>query len=182
MPTQNTALKIKATDFTTWLQEEETRVLYNNDDFKVLPVSPALGELSISPTVPKEFQSIDQYVVKINSPLPGISTRFQALQEWEGYVLSVGETTFSARLLDLTGGDEVEKEEADLLIQDLKDDDRDLLVPDAIFRWSIGYLFIGGSKRRTSQIIFRRLPRWTDEEFNKADQDGKVIASNISWK
>lgn len=104
-----------------------------------------------------------------------------AIQEWEGYVTGIGTETFTARLLDLTAGDKTEKEEIEFLISDIREDDFELLKEGAVFRWSIGYLVSGGSKQRTSHIVFRRLPKWSKKDLEKIEQESKEIALKIKW-
>ena len=87
---------------------------------------------------------------------------FHALQEWEGYVLEIGETDFVARLVDLTAGSEQEEEEAVIPLVELSDEDSANMRPGSIFRWVIGYeRTVAGTKKRVSQIVFRDLPAIT---------------------
>ena len=95
-------------------------------------------------------------------PLPQPAATFHALQEWEGYVLEIGETDFVARLVDLTAGSAQEKEEAVIPLIELSDEDSAKMRPGSIFRWVIGYERTAvGTKRRVSQIVFRDLPAIT---------------------
>jgi hypothetical protein len=106
----------------------------------------------------------------------------QPLQEWEGYVAEVGEEIFTARLLDVTAGGKYEEEIADFPIADLSDTDLELLKPGAVFRWVIGYQRqIGGTKRRVSQITFRRMPAWTKKDLLDATRKASSIAQSIEW-
>ena len=80
-------------------------------------------------------------------------------QEWEGYVIEVREDDFEARLLDLTAGDPVAREDAVIPLEELDDDDRATLAIGAIFRWVIGYeRSPAGARRSVSQIVFLDLP------------------------
>ncbi|MBR1206940.1 MULTISPECIES: hypothetical protein [unclassified Bradyrhizobium] len=117
-------------------------------------------------------------------PLPRQPTplSLQPLQEWEGYVSDVGNETFTARLLDVTAGGKYEDEAADFPISDLSETDLDLLKPGAVFRWVIGYQRqIGGTKRRVSQITFRRLPAWTKRDIAEASRRAESLAQSIEW-
>jgi hypothetical protein len=93
------------------------------------------------------------------------------LQEWEGQVQEVGSHYFSARLVDLTAGENEETEEAELPLDDLIESDRDLLVPGAVFRWVIGYRYLDGQKERFTRVVIRRLPMWTEQEIRSADRE-----------
>lgn len=108
--------------------------------------------------------------------------RFVVLQEWEGLVCDISEGAFVARLIDVTRKGSPD-EEADFLIEDLREDDRVLLRQGAIFRWVIGYdTKRDGTKRRASQLVFRRLPQWTRKEIDEADNQAKYLASTIEWQ
>jgi hypothetical protein len=115
------------------------------------------------------------------APPPTIS--LQPLQEWEGYVTEIGPETFTGRLVDVTARRKTEEEMADFPICDLSDDDRELLAPGAIFRWVIGYQRSkGGTKRRVSQITFRRLPGWTRKDLARAKDTAAELSREISWE
>jgi hypothetical protein len=107
---------------------------------------------------------------------------FSALQEWEGYVINIGKSTFLARLTDLSVGACRAEEQVELLIDDLSDDDRAILEPGRVFRWAIGYQRSrSGSKKRVSHIVFRRLPQWTRKELDQAIKEGQEIAEAMKW-
>ncbi len=98
-----------------------------------------------------------------------------ALQEWEGYVLETIGDDFVARLVDLTGGSSHEEEEAIIPLAEISDDDAAKLHVGAIFRWVIGYERApSGTKKRVSQIVFRDLPRVTEQDL----QQGREWARN----
>lgn len=81
-----------------------------------------------------------------------------ALQEWEGYVLEIGDGDFTARLVDLTAGATYEGEEADIPLCEVSAADAEKMQVGSIFRWVIGYERAAGPVRRVSQIVFRDLP------------------------
>lgn len=113
---------------------------------------------------------------------PPTSLSLHPLQEWEGYVSEVGEGMFTARLLDVTAGGKYEEEIADFPILDLSDTDQELLKPGAVFRWVIGYQrSTGGTKRRVSQVTFRRMPAWTKRDLSNAARKAADIAQSIEW-
>ena len=93
-----------------------------------------------------------------------------ALQEWEGYVIEIGETEFVARLTDLTANAKVEDEEAVIPLEEISDDDAAKLRLGGIFRWVIGYERSGtGTKKRVSQIVFRDLPVITKSDMREGE-------------
>jgi hypothetical protein len=103
-----------------------------------------------------------------------------ALQKWEGTVLDRGKDSFLARLTDRNrvGPDE----EAEILLDEVSEDDLPLVTPGAVFYWSIGY-YVGTNrqKRRISVIRFRRLPAWTEEELRLANQQAEHLRDLLGW-
>jgi hypothetical protein len=103
---------------------------------------------------------------------------FVALQEWEGVVTEIRDQGFTARLVDLTSSNP--DEESEFSTTEISDDDVDLVVLGAIFRWSVGVLKMpGGAKRATSQVVFRRLPQWTKRDLERADTIAKELANKF---
>ena len=95
------------------------------------------------------------------------------LQEWEGYVVSVGTDSFTARLLDLTAGSTHEEEEAEIPSEEVSEQDHCRIQTGAIFRWVIGYeRSTSGVRKRVSVIVFRDLPAITERDL----QDGRAWA------
>jgi hypothetical protein len=99
------------------------------------------------------------------------------LQEWEGIVEGVTDTLFKARLRDKTAGDQRAYEEAELSLDDVSPDDRELLREGAVFYLTSGRrMLASGRHELTSRIVFRRLPQWTQSKIDSA----KARARNIS--
>jgi hypothetical protein len=110
------------------------------------------------------------------APAVDVSKRpsFVGLQEWEGVVTEIRDRAFTARLMDLTYPKP--DEEGEFCTDEISEDDLNLVVPGAIFRWSVGVLKMpGGAKRPTSQIVFRRLPQWTKRDLERADGVAKEL-------
>lgn len=127
-----------------------------------------LENIDFDPLIPK--------IPKIES----FKSTFTPLQEWEGYVVEIGNDFFTARLIDITAESENEEEEADFPISDLSDSDKKLLKVGAIFRWAIGYRkSFSGNKQRISSIIFRRLPKWTNREKEENRKKAELLAASL---
>lgn len=109
--------------------------------------------------------SIDILPPSVQSlPTPSL----HALQEWEGYVTDIGDEEFEARLLDVTAGDAVEREDAVIPLDEVSAEDRRRMEPGSIFRWVIGYeRSIGGTKKPVSRIVFLDLPPITDKDIER---------------
>lgn len=153
-------------------------------------MNPAKGDDSPDPSddvfVPPTETSRDTALFRLPFPVKTRTRQFVSfhpIQEWEGTVTDVDGDTFMARLTDLTAGKRVAEEEADFLVDDLTDDDRQLLVPGAIFRWVVGYQRAsGGSKKRVSHVVFRRLPMLTEKDAAEAREEGTRRAAALKWE
>lgn len=117
-------------------------------------------------------------IVFKGGPVP--RQRFRSLQGWEGVVEEVSDRTFTARLFDLSRP-EIE-EVAEFEVAEVFEDDRSLLEPGAVFYWDIGYLETPGGRRRASEIRFRRLPAWTQEELDAAKKEAAEFRGLVDWK
>jgi len=104
---------------------------------------------------------------------------------WEGYVNAVYQDQgyFSATLIDLKQADfnsESEREpdhQAEFDIAEVSEFDRDLIVPGAVFYWSITYITSVSRQINTnSDIRFRRLPLWTKFELDAAHASSESLA------
>jgi len=149
-----------------------------------------LEEESQIDKIDENFDKLAEQTVNIGefSPpiikFPSISHRrnhMVSLQKWQGYVLKVTDNSLLVRLVDLSknGGDE----EAEIPIEEISDDDKDLIRPGAIFYWSIGYLdSYSGQRSRVSVIRFQRLPSWSKEEIDAAKREAEHLQEAITWK
>jgi hypothetical protein len=97
--------------------------------------------------------------------------RFDLRQQFEGTVLTAGPEEFTARLHDRTtpgNPDEI----ATFLVAEVSDSDRSLLVPGAVFYWSMGYrIWSHGQRERASRLQFRRMPAWSRGELAAASAE-----------
>lgn len=116
-------------------------------------------------------------IVDLPPPIATVPTpTLHALQEWEGYVVEIGENEFVARLIDLTADSAVEEEEAIIPLAEISDRDAGSIQLGSIFRWVIGYeRSPSGTKKRVSYIVFRDLPVVTKDDV----QDGQVWAAEV---
>jgi hypothetical protein len=99
---------------------------------------------------------------------------------WEGVVLEVLEGSFIARLVDRD--DPSQSEEAEILNTAVSDQsDIELIVPGAIFFWSIGRRIEGRRSEQVSLIQFRRLPVWSKKEIQQSKQEASEIMNELGW-
>lgn len=101
-----------------------------------------------------------------------IIRQFQIEQKFEGTVVAIdlAEDTFTARLADLTGN--TPDEEGEFSLSELNGD-QSLVVPGAIFTWTIGLQTRGPTRQRVrvSDIRFRRLPSISHHAIAKAEAE-----------
>jgi len=166
------------------MQDLSDRLIYRRNR-KLSPDSTIEGEKSrVEVTQQKIVNSLEAAMLlpKQRPLVRREAVSFFPLQEWEGSVIDINDDFFTARLVDLTAKSKTASEEADFPIEDLSEGDLKLLKPGAVFRWIIGYQRSrGGTKKRTSQIVFRYLPQWTRSDRSEAAQQALKFSESISW-
>lgn len=102
---------------------------------------------------------------------------FAPIQEWEGYVVEVKQDHMVAHLVDLTAGKNRPSSTVDIPLDELSPRDIERLRPGKVFRWAIGYLRKpGGTRMRSSEIVFRDLPQWSKTELAEARKAANEMA------
>lgn len=130
---------------------------------------------------------------KYNEPEYDPPTSFQVIQEWEGYVQEINENenTFTATLLDITANKSSPTEEADFNLNIIHEFDHHFLRVGAVFRWVIGYHlkrtinkkgYVSVTKISSSDLVFRRMPKWSESSLNKAVKKAKEFKDEIIWE
>ena len=105
----------------------------------------------------------------------------RALQEWEGYVDSIENDVFVARLIDVTAGMSHESEEATIPLAEFSDRDAADMTVGSIFRWVIGYeCSPKGTRKRVSRIVFHDMPKMTEDDLQAGREWTRKIASAFS--
>ena len=106
-----------------------------------------------------------------------------ALQEWEGYVTSVGSETFMADLVDMTTFATYPQEQVELPLEEVSAEERREMKAGSIFRWTIGFETLpSGQRRRVSQLVFRQIPRWSQADIDAANRLGNDRYRQIKWE
>ena len=136
-------------------------------------IPPVETESGLEPriaAIPRKLPHVDRTAV----------ATLRALQEWEGYVIDVHRDGFTARLTDLTVAASHEEEEAFIPMTEVADNDAELAVAGGVFRWVIGYeRSPSGTKKRVSQIVFRRLPAVTQDDIEKGRSWARKILQSL---
>lgn len=155
------------------LAHTEAALATGEKDIGAQPEFPSAAPIA-SPAASDSFSRILDFPQLRVPAQPSVT--FHAIQEWEGYVIEIGETDFVARLVDLTVGATYEEEEALIPLVEVSDDDSADMQVGSIFRWVIGYeRSASGTKKRVSQIVFRDLPVVTKSDL----RDGAAWAREI---
>ena len=129
---------------------------------------------STSPSFPARDQGEEGLsgILKFPSTPPqATAATLHASQEWQGYVVEIGTTSFVSRLVDVTAGSTYEQEEAIIPLAELSDEDSAKMQLGSVFRWVIGYeRSVTGTKKRVSQIVFRDLPIITKTDLKNGEK------------
>jgi len=107
----------------------------------------------------------------------------EILAEWSGYVTEVmpGGLAFAASLTGVRGnGVQGEEDDAIIPIEDVSEWDRELLHPGSFFRLCVLHeVTSSGQPRRYTQVIFRRLPAYRQQDLDSAMQKGRELARGL---
>ncbi len=106
--------------------------------------------------------------------------RFLTLSKWVGRVQRVGDESFVALVQDQL--ENRPEEEVEFARGEVAPVDELLLVPGAVFYWSIGYRDrLGGQRTRESIIRFRRLPRPSSTDLTDAEEWARSIQALMDY-
>jgi len=103
------------------------------------------------------------------------------LAEWGGCVTAIDDTFFVAELHGLVGNGVVDVVEmAEIPLSDVSPSDKDLLREGAFFRLCISYeKSPTGNLRRYTEVIFRRLPAYTQRELDEAGEEAREFMRGL---
>jgi hypothetical protein len=102
----------------------------------------------------------------------------QVVAEWHGMVTELLEASFVAELKGILGKDVMGAiEEAVIPIDEVRDEDLPFLVPGAFFRLTVNNVLRPGGKtrRRFTDVTFRRMPAYRREELEDAAKRGRAL-------
>jgi hypothetical protein len=127
------------------------------------------------PTSNEQLPSVEPRPVVLNVKYTP-TTFFEERQQWEGTVQEVRSDGIVVTLIDLTD-QKNSAESAEISWDEVPDADHALVIPGAVFYWSIGYeRTIHGQKSNISSIRFRRLPKkWTRAELEAARREAEEM-------
>ncbi len=152
------------------LEADQQDRLTRDEDVESRRVSApvAFGPLPISQTAAEPEKAQPATAQLLIPTAPPVRHPFSLLQQWEGVVsTSPKDGEFAATLRDLTHPALVE-EQATFFLEQVPLPDRGLVLPGAVFYWSIGYEDTATGTRRTISVLrFRRLPAWTRGDMRR---------------
>lgn len=115
--------------------------------------------------------------VKIRHPRPKPPEilAYKLEQDYEAEVIAINleDSTFTARLIDMTNNGP--DEEGEFSLKELNGDES-LVVPGALFTWKIGLQTRGSRDLRASDIRFRRIPPFSKEVIAKAEHKAQLLS------
>jgi hypothetical protein len=102
---------------------------------------------------------------------------FIALRKWRGQVIGMKSNTFKAKLDSLL---EAEPQKvADVFLEEVSPEERELIKEGAIFYWSIGYLNRPSGRIRASVIRFQRQPLWSERNISEAQSRAEKLMQHL---
>jgi len=102
----------------------------------------------------------------------------EPLQEWEGVVSWIDGDSFGGRLFDLTEPGELE--EMEFSVDEVSRDDLGLLVPGAVFYWTIArHTNEVGTRTNVSILRFRRLPARSKRSRGRAAARAAALSDQL---
>ena len=159
-------------------------------DFQSEPVAPKPVEVVRSSTVFYDrtdlASSVSQRAEKaFLAPLPvksvetQVGTDASVIQIWEGRVLSVDlQSEVMSVLLSARIG-QVADHTAEIDLQWVADQDRDLVQPGAVFYLTLFKRLRRGSVENAQELRFRRRPAWSRQQIQRIQADAAMIRSKM---
>ena len=140
------------------------------------PVGPKLEKDATILSGPCEHSSskLDAVISRIRPVLRPLvhDESCTVLQNWEGFVVEVGESSFTARLLDRTSNNKFDTEIAEIPFDEVEDGDRDLVREGAILYFTIRRRRMSNGRHEVvSQLVFRRLPAWHSTTLKRLEDE-----------
>ena len=114
--------------------------------------------------------------IKIVPFLDALKGSFKMLQQWDGRVVEIRGSEFTAIITDKTNPD-VEDQFVAVDTEDITPNEVTLIEPGAVFYWSIGFFdYPGRGRSRESRIRFRRLMGPSKADIARSEKIGKKFA------
>lgn len=179
----STEVAFKQPEVATSLEEESLAVadlpsFSANDETAILSEAPEEGSSTSSSLV-----DTSRMVKRVAAAIRFVDVpRSKLVAEWHGQVLEVRDRSFIAELRGTVGeGVRGSWEEAEIPREEVRSDDEELLRVGAFFRLSVNYELQRNTstRRRYTDITFRRLPAYRRDELEEAAARARELAGAI---
>ena len=108
--------------------------------------------------------------------------RTAPIQIWEGEVLSVDQDAGTMRVLLSAKIGNVPDHTAEINLEWVVEQDKDLVRPGAVFYWTLYKETKRGSINNGQELRFRRLPTWSKNQIERVHRDAKQLFARIRTK
>lgn len=137
----------------------------------------------VSPTLERPVDDVAQVIrpVSQGTSLPKRLALTVPLQEWEGVVDWVEDEEFGGTLVDMTAPEVHEQEQDTFSMEEVSRDDCSLVMPGAVFYWTIALVTNEVGRRSYESFIrLRRLPAWRPQDLGEARDRGARLARQLN--
>ncbi len=111
------------------------------------------------------------------------SEHFNLLKNWEGVVTAIEEDTFFASMRLTDSENRLAEDEFEIDFDNVPEGDRGLVCEGAIFYLTVGKLYLPGEgPQKVTRIIFRRMPRWSASDIERAEAAAEDLWENLKPK
>lgn len=132
------------------------------------PRTAAANEMPNRETIPREIIFASGAPVQRHIAVDA-RPRSQVVAEWQGQVSFIEADYFVAELTGTIGvGVAGSLEEAQIPIEEVRLEDRTLVREGAFFRLCVNWEQVNGSRRRVTDLVFRRMPAYRRDELDTA--------------
>lgn len=138
---------------------------------QVTPLTVGREGLPRSATVNRPFAAPVIEPGKLTAPAQGFygPARSQVIAEWHGQVQAIHDEFFVAELRGTLGGGVAgSHEEAQIPMDEVREEDVELVREGAFFRLCVNLEVVNGTKRRVTDLVFRRMPAYRRDELEEA--------------
>lgn len=122
---------------------------------------------------------------EVVAPSPRVAVDYEAdidaavIQLWEGRVLDVDLQNDVMNVLLTAKMGQIPEHTAEIELQWVSDQDRDLVVPGAVFYLTLYKKTRRGSIQNSQELRFRRRPSWTKQQVQKVYSDAEQILAKM---
>lgn len=132
---------------------------------------------------PKNVEIVPEQMVVSSSAAPNPprrAERFEVVQNWEGVVTTVEETTFHAEVRPTNNPSARPTDELEIDLVNVAPGDIEMVKEGSVFYLTVGTLTLPGEgPQQTTRLIFRRMPRWSANDIKRRDSRVDALWSKM---